>query len=78
VNELLPPASACPELSDEHLSAYESALAAFENGDWPHAMTLLQAAPPHDLAKNFLAHFIAQHSTIPPPNWDGSIPMAAK
>jgi adenylate cyclase len=78
VNELLPPAAECPELSDEHLAAYESALAAFENRDWPLALTCLHAVPPHDLAKDFLMLFIARHSRIPSPNWDGSIPMAAK
>ena len=77
-------ASFCPPLpnarrcTDEHLAAYESALAAFETRDWPLALTLLHAVPPHDLAKDFLTLFIAQHARTPPPNWDGSIPMAAK
>jgi adenylate cyclase len=78
VHELLPSAAECPEVSDEHLAAYESALAAFENRDWPKALKLLHAVPPHDLAKDFITHFITQHSRISPPNWDGSIPLAAK
>ncbi len=78
VNELLPAASACPEISDEHLAAYDSALVAFEKGEWGLTLRLLQATPPHDRTKDFLAHFIAQQACIPPPNWDGSIPLAAK
>jgi len=78
VSELVPPVSEVPELTDEHLAAYESALAAFERRDWSQALKLLHAVPPHDLAKDFLTLFIAQHSRVPPPKWDGSIPLAAK
>jgi adenylate cyclase len=78
VSELLPPAEQFPELSDAHLAAYEGALAAFQASDWSEALRLLHQVPPDDQAKDFLTVFIAQHSRMPPPNWDGSIPLEGK
>ena len=78
VSELLPPRNALPELTDEHLASYESALSAFEARDWPLALKHLHAVPPEDLALDFLTLFIAQHARTPPPNWDGAIPLEGK
>jgi len=78
VSELLPPAEQFPELSDDHLAAYEGALAAFQASDWNEALRLLHRVPPDDQAKDCLTVFIAQHSRTPPPNWDGSIPLEGK
>ncbi|GAG02616.1 unnamed protein product, partial [marine sediment metagenome] len=76
--ELLPPASEYPELTDEHLGLYESALAAFQSGSWSDAFELLHQIPPEDQVKDFLTVYIAQHNRTPPPDWDGVIPLANK
>jgi adenylate cyclase len=78
VSELLPPAPDCPELTDADLAAYEAALSAFEARDWPQALRRLHEVPPDDQAKDFLTLFITQHGRLPPPNWDGSIPLEVK
>jgi adenylate cyclase len=65
-------------LSDGHLAAYDSALAAFEARDWATALKLLHQVPPDDQAKDFLTVFIAQHNRTPPVGWDGSITLEAK
>jgi adenylate cyclase len=78
VSELLPPAHDCPELSDDCLAAYEAALVAFEKGDWTTALKRLHTIPPDDLTKDFLMLFIARHGRVPPPGWDGVIPLEAK
>ena len=78
VSELLPPAGELPEPSDEHVAAYEAALAAFQAGDWNEALRRLHQVPPDDQAKDFLTVFIALHNRTPPPSWDGSIPLEGK
>lgn len=78
VAELLPPADEYPELSDEHLAAYERALDAFLKGNWPESLELLHLVPPKDRVKDFLTVFIAQHNRTPPPNWDGVVPLTSK
>lgn len=78
VSELLPPAAEFPQLSDEHLDAYEQAVEALLARDWPTALKLLHLVPPDDLVKDFLTVFIAQHNRTPPPGWDGVIPLAIK
>jgi adenylate cyclase len=78
VAELLPPADEYPEMTDEDLAAYEGALDAFLAGDWAAANRLLHRVPAHDLAKDFLMVFIAQHNRIPPAGWNGVIPLTSK
>jgi adenylate cyclase len=77
VSELLPPASEHPQLTDEHLAAFESAVEALYAGDWPLALQLLHRVPPDDLAKDFLTVFIAQHNRTPPPDWDGVVEIGS-
>ncbi|HUE74825.1 MAG TPA: adenylate/guanylate cyclase domain-containing protein [Pirellulaceae bacterium] len=76
VSELLPPASEYPQLSDEHLAAFESAVAALDASDWDGALQLLHRVPPDDLAKDFLTVFIAQHNRTPPADWDGVVEIS--
>lgn len=64
--------------SETHLTTYESALQAFEEGNWPQALKHLHQVPPEDQAKDFLTVFIAQHNRTPPPGWDGAIPLEGK
>jgi len=78
VSELLPPQSDRPELSDEHLGVYESALDAFLSRNWAEAFELLHRIPAEDRVKDFLTVYIAQHNRTPPPDWDGVIPLASK
>jgi adenylate cyclase len=75
LSELVPPATDFPDLSDEHLAAFDAAVEALQAGDWPRAIQLLHLVPPDDLAKDFLTVFIAQHNRVPPANWDGTIPL---
>jgi len=78
VSELLPPAQEYPELTDEHLGFYESALDAFLSGYWPEALELLHRIPSEDQVKDFLTVYIAQHNRVPPPDWDGVIALESK
>lgn len=78
VSELLPPVSECPELTDEHLGFYESALDAFLSRNWPKAFELLHRIPAEDQVKDFLVVYIAQHNRKPPTDWDGVIQLASK
>ena len=78
VSELLPPVAEHPQLTDENIAAYEEALDALLNGDWPAAFQLLHRLPADDYVKDFLTVYIAQHNRTPPPNWDGVIPLASK
>jgi adenylate cyclase len=78
VSEVLPPAAACPELTDEQLALYESALVAFEGGNWGQAEQLLARVPHTDRAKDLLLQFILEHDGAPPINWDGAIRLSSK
>lgn len=78
VSELLPPVSDHPDLTDEHLAAYEAALDAFLAGQWSEAIELLHRVPAQDRVKDFLTIFIAQHNRTPPTNWNGVIPLSSK
>lgn len=78
VSELLPPAAEYPQLTDEHLAAFESAVEALYARDWAGALQLLHRVPPDDLAKDFLTVFIAQHNRTPPADWDGVVGIQAR
>jgi adenylate cyclase len=75
VTELVPPFLAFPQLTNEHIAAFEAANAALDAGDWARALQLLHQVPPDDLAKDFLTVFIAQHNRTPPDHWDGVVPV---
>lgn len=78
VTELLPPEAEYPQLSDEQVQTYESAVDALINGRWAEAFQLLHRVPPDDLVKDFLTIYIAQHNRTPPPDWNGVIPLSSK
>jgi adenylate cyclase len=78
VSELLPPAVEYPELTDEHLAFYESALDAFLAGKWREAFQFLHRIPAEDSVKDFLTVYIAERNRTPPPGWDGVIGLAGK
>lgn len=78
ISELLPPQSEYPQLSDDHIAAYEAALDALLDRDWEQAFQLLHEVPANDRAKDFLTVFIAQHGRTAPDNWNGVIPLTRK
>ncbi len=78
VSELLPPLAEFPQLADEHIAAYETALDALLNRDWETAFQWLHRVPAEDRVKDYLTVFIAQHNRMPPANWDGVIPIGTK
>ena len=78
VTELLPPVTNEGALADEHVRDYETALDHVITGNWDDAFNLLHTVPATDRAKDFLTVFIAQHNRMPPPDWDGVIPLTRK
>lgn len=78
VSELLPPVEQYPELTDQHLEYYESALDAFLARNWQMAFELLHRIPAEDQVKDFLVVYIAQHNRRPPADWDGVIQLESK
>ena len=78
VSELLPPESRYPTLTDEHLAQYESALEAFQAGQWDDAFERLHHVPAEDRAKDFLTVLIAQHNRTAPDDWQGVIKLGSK
>jgi adenylate cyclase len=78
VSELLPPVEAYPEMTDENIGDYESALDAFNAGDWSNAVKLLHRLPPHDRVQDFLTVYIAQYNRMPPPGWEGVVSLQRK
>lgn len=78
VTELLPPEVHWPQLTDEHIQAYEAALDSLDAGRWNEALAYLSRVPPEDQVKDFLTVFIAQHNRTPPEGWNGVIPLTRK
>ena len=78
VSELLPPAAAWPELTDQDIAMYEAALVALDAGDWQLAFQLLHQVTADDRVKDFLTVFIAERNRTPPADWDGVIPLTSK
>jgi adenylate cyclase len=78
VSELLPPLAEAPELTDQQLTDYETALQAFIAGNWSEAIRLLHRLPPDDRIKDFLLVFIVQNSYIAPVSWNGVIELTRK
>ena len=78
VTELLPPEVNWPQLSNEHILSYESALDSLHEGRWSEALGFLSRVPPEDQVKDFLTVFIAQHNRTPPDGWNGVIPLTRK
>lgn len=78
VSELVPPLSACRDLSDEHLRAYDQAVDAFLQGDWENAHRMLHQIPSSDRAQDFLTLEIARTGRVAPPGWDGVVTLPAK
>jgi len=78
VSELLPPLAEAPELTDQQLTDYETALQAFISGNWSEAIRLLHRLPPDDRVKDFLLVFIVQNNYVAPVNWNGVIELTRK
>jgi adenylate cyclase len=78
VSELIQSASAADALTDEQLAAFEAAVDAIKDREWPKALELLDSVPYTDRTKDFLMIYIAQNAYEPPENWDGVIQMQMK
>ncbi len=78
VSELLPSEADFPQLRNEHIAAYETALDALLARDWETAFEWLHKVPAEDRVKDFLTVFIAQHNRMPPADWNGVIPIDTK
>ncbi|NLE39958.1 MAG: adenylate/guanylate cyclase domain-containing protein [Pirellulaceae bacterium] len=78
ISELLPPEADSPQLNDEHVMAYEAALDAFLAGRWTESLRLLHRVPTDDVVTDFLTATIAKHNRVPPPGFDGVIPLETK
>ena len=78
VYELLPSEAEFPLLRDEHIAAYEAALAAFQAGDWTSAWEALHRVPAADTSKDLLTTYIASRNRVVPSDWDGVIRLQSK
>lgn len=78
VNQLLPPFSLDPSLSDADIVQFESAVDAFIAGRWSNTIELLNQLPVHDRVKDYMLIHIAQNNYEPPSDWNGVIQMQAK
>lgn len=78
VHELLPSATAMPELTDAHIARYERGVDEFNAGDWEEAYVDLKDMPAGDRAQDFLMLQIAQGNRIAPPGWDGIVRLPSK
>ncbi|MGQ0633731.1 MAG: adenylate/guanylate cyclase domain-containing protein [Planctomycetaceae bacterium] len=78
VGELLPGDGELPELTAEHLAAYDRAVELFVAGRWDEAHSALRALPAGDRAQDFLAMHIAQHNRVAPADWNGVIRLPSK
>ncbi|MSR57984.1 MAG: adenylate/guanylate cyclase domain-containing protein [Planctomycetaceae bacterium] len=78
VSELLPSTAELPELTAEHLAAYDAAVEHFTAGRWDDAYAALRTLPPGDRAQDFLALHIAQQNRVAPTDWTGVIKLPSK
>lgn len=78
VSELLPPEAEYSILSSQHIANYEAALNSLQAGDWELAFEQLHTVPAEDRVKDFLTMYIVQNNRVPPPDWDGVIPLTGK
>lgn len=78
ISELLPSANEYPQLSDEDVITFESAVDAMFAGDWRLAFQMLHRIPADDRVKDFLTVYMARHDRTPPPNWDRVITLEQK
>jgi adenylate cyclase len=78
VSELVPPVADLPELTDEHLDAFERGVENFIAGRWEDAYRALHTMPPGDRVQDFLLAQIMQQNRKAPPEWDGTIRLPGK
>lgn len=75
---LLPPADQMPEVSDDMMLEYESALNSVVEGNWDLARWRLKNVPDYDGPKQFLLQHMAKFDNLPPANWDGAFTLSDK
>lgn len=78
VSELLPSTAELPELTDEHLRAFEAGVTAYQAGLWEEAYRELHTMPANDRVQDFLLGQIMQANRKAPANWDGILRLPVK
>lgn len=78
ISELLPSRVDLPELTDDHLIAFEAGVEAFLTGHWEDAYKNLHAMPSTDRVQDFLLAQIMQSNRKAPPTWDGILRFPGK
>ena len=78
VSELVPAASALPQLTDKHIADFETGVQKFIDGNWGEAWRFLHSMPADDRAQDFLAMQITQHDRTSPGDWDGIVRIKKK
>lgn len=78
VSELLPSEAQLPQLTEQHLAAYDAAVDHFTAGQWEEAFAELRTLPSSDRAQDFLSLQIAQHNRVPPADWTGVVKLPSK
>ena len=75
---LLPPEDEWPEINDELISCYETAVDAVVKGDWIAAREFLNRIPDGDGPKAFLLEHMSETNNTVPPDWDGAFSLTSK
>lgn len=78
VSELVPSLYELPELTDEHLQAFEAGVEAFQQGRWEEAYREFHTMPATDRVQDFLLAQIMQSNRSAPANWNGILRFPAK
>ncbi len=78
VSELVPSASALPQLTNQHIADFETGVQKFIDGNWVDAWRFLHTMPADDRAQDFLAMQITQHDRTAPSDWDGIVRIKKK
>jgi adenylate cyclase len=78
LHELLPLDNGQARWSARHAQDYESALVAFQNGNWPQAAQILQSLKAIDPVSQFLWNLMHALQYTPPPDWEGILELKMK
>jgi len=67
-----------PELTEERIRIYESALEALIAGQWEMSRKLLDQMPKTDRPTLYLKRYLSAQQYTPPADWDGAIRLKSK
>ncbi|HCS54431.1 adenylate/guanylate cyclase domain-containing protein [Rubinisphaera sp.] len=75
---LIPKEEWDPELTEERIRIYESALEALIAGQWEMSRKLLDQMPKTDRPTLYLKRYLSAQQYTPPADWDGAIRLKSK